>query len=292
MEDYRHFYQKYLQLAPYESPFSYRKHSTIGCGGEAKIAFYPRTIDEAVSLLRELEKDKQKYVVLGALSNVLPPDGLSDTIVVSTKRLVGLEEDNFFLAGKTVGSFLKSCKVMGKSGAEFLVGIPCTLGGAVYMNAGAAGVYIDTIFQKALVYKDGKLHVYEKTDCHYAYKQSVFMQDGGVILGVWLDLKPAKQEEIDDRLAFFREKRKDLPKGRSMGCVFKNPFGFYAGRLIEEAGLKGKRIGGAYVSYSHANFILNDEGSSQDVKDLIKLIKAAVYERFKIKLEEEIRYLQ
>ena len=292
MDSCRHFYEKYLQLAPFESPFSFRKHSTIGCGGEARIAFYPRTLDEAVSLLKTLDEDGQKYVVLGALSNVLPPDGLSDTIVVSTKRLMGLQEDNFVLAGTTVGAFLKSCKALRKSGAEFLVGIPCTLGGAVYMNAGAAGVYIEDVVKKVLVYKEGEVKVYQKCDCHYAYKQSVFMQDGGVILGAWLDLQSAELEEIEARLAFFREKRKDLPKGRSMGCIFKNPFGLYAGRLIEEAGLKGKRIGGAYVSCSHANFILNDGGSSQDVKDLIELIKATVFARFKIKLEEEIRYLQ
>ncbi len=294
MDGYRHFYEKYLQLAPFESPFSFRKYATIGCGGEAKIAFYPRTIDEAVTLLQALDADGQKYVVLGALSNVLPADGLSNTIVVSTKRLTGVsfKDDVFVLAGTTAGAFLNRCKGAGKSGVEFLAGIPCTLGGAAYMNAGAAGVYIDTVLQKALVYKDGGLCVYEKIDCQYAYKRSVFMQNGGVILGVWLNLISAKKDEIESRVAYFRERRKYLPKGRSMGCVFKNPLGDCAGLLIEKAGLKGMRRGGAYVSTCHANFILNEGKNAEDIKDLIKTIKTVVFERFGIELEEEIRYLR
>lgn len=294
MDGYRHFYQKYLHLAPFESPFSYRKHSTIGVGGEAKIAFFPRTIDEAVALFSALDADGQQYVVLGCLSNVLPRDGLSDKIVVCTKQLTGVsfEKDSAFaLAGTTTGGFLKACKEQGVCGAEFLVGIPCTIGGAVYMNAGAADVYMESIVKKVLVYADGKTIWRQKDDCGYAYKHSAFMDGKTVILGICLEVSSASREEIEERTAYFRDKRKSLPKGRSMGCVFKNPAGGFAGKLIEEAGLKGKRIGGAYVSDKHANFILADGINACDVKTLIEEIKRTVYVKTGVKLEEEIRYL-
>ena len=159
------------------------------------------------------------------------------------------------------------------------------------MNAGAADRYINEIVRSVLVYQAGEVKELPVVDCRYAYKSSVFMTSGGVILGVRFRLGLASAAEIEEKIAFFRDKRAHLPKGKSAGCVFKNPEGAFAGKLIEEAGLKGRRIGGAYVSETHANFILSEGESSQDVKDLIATIKDAVYRRFKIELQEEIRYL-
>lgn len=293
MDDYARFFKRYLEIAPYRSPFLYGKNSTIGCGGMARIAFFPENLSQTVRLLSALEKDSVPYVVLGNLSNVLPPDGIGEKIVVSTRRLTGVvvEKSVFSYAGTTAGAFLAACKRAGKTGAEFLAGIPCTIGGAAYMNAGADGRYLDETVQSVVVFRRGEMVTLPKTDCGYAYKESVFMRDGSVILGVNFLLHDGKQEEIAEKTEYYLKRRRDLPKGGSMGCVFKNPPGGYAGKLIEGSGLKGLRIGGAYVSDIHANFIINEGEKARDVKALIHTVKNAVYAQYGVRLQEEIRYL-
>ena len=293
MDDCRHVIEKYANSLPFDCPFSFRKNSTIGVGGEAKIAFYPRTIEEMTSLLGALDRDGVSYAVLGALSNVLPKDGKSDQVIISTKKLssVIFGEEIFALAGTSTPCFLKECKAYGFTGGEFLTGIPCTLGGAIYMNAGVQGAYMDSIVSDVLVYKDGKTSIYSKADCDFSYKHSVFMHEKSVIVGATFVLKKASDTIVEERIAYYKGRRKARPKGRSMGCVFKNPQGKIAGKLIEECALKGRRIGGAYVSEKHANFILSDGDKAQDVKQLIQEIKSVVFTRTGVLLEEEIRYL-
>ena len=278
-----------------ETPFEYAKRSSIGCGGSAPVAFYPASVEELISLVAELRSKGQPFTVLGNLTNVLPPDCESQTAVVSTKSLTGIEETDsgvFALAGVTSGRLLKACKNLRLSGAEFLEGIPCTLGGALYMNAGVSGTYISEITENVTVLRSGKLVVLEKADCKYAYKSSAFMSSNDVIVGARLKLKQTTEEEISEKIRHYRERRAHLPKGKSMGCVFKNPDGEIAGKLIEGAGLKGLRVGGAVVSSVHANFIINDRNAtSAQIKTLIALIKNAVFAQYKIRLEEEIRYL-
>lgn len=118
------------------------------------------------------------------------------------------------------------------------------------------------------------------------------MREPCVIVGATLALTPSTQAQIEERLTFFSQRRAHLPTGKSMGCVFKNPNGSSAGRLIEGTGLKGFRIGGAKISERHANFIVNDErATAANIKDLITVMKNAVFAQYKIRLEEEIRYL-
>lgn len=278
-----------------ERPFDYAKGSSIGCGGIAPAAFYPKTVEELVLLVNELQQKGVPFTVLGNLTNVLPPDGESKAWVISTKKLAKIERTDsgvFALAGVTSGLLLKECKRHGLGGAEFLEGIPCTLGGALYMNAGVSGTYIAEITESVTVLRAGKLVVLEKAKCDYAYKSSVFMRSGDVIVGARLCLQQASEDTILKRLDYYRARRAHLPKGKSMGCVFKNPIGMIAGKLIDGAGLKGLRVGGAVVSTEHANFIINDRNAtSTHIKTLIMLIKNAVFAQYKIRLEEEIRYL-
>ena len=278
-----------------ETSFDYAKGSSIGCGGRAPAAFYPETVEELVLLIKEFQEKGVPFTMLGNLTNVLPPDGESETWVISTKKLAKIERTDsgvFALAGVTSGLLLKECKQCCLSGAEFLEGIPCTLGGALYMNAGVSGKYIAEIVESVSVLRSGKLVVLEKTECDYAYKSSVFMRSNDVIVGARLRMEEASEEIILKRISYYRAKRAHLPKGKSMGCVFKNPTGQVAGKLIEGAGLKGLRVGGAVVSTEHANFIINDKNAtSTHIKTLIMLIKNAVFAQYKIRLEEEIRYL-
>lgn len=279
----------------FQAPFDFSKHSTIGCGGMAEIAFYPRSVAETVDLVKKLDRDGVSYRVLGNLSNVLPTDKTSERAVIRLKELREITKTQtgvFAYAGASMGTLLTACKNYGKSGVEFLIGIPCTLGGALYMNAGVRGYYIGDIVESVYVLRDGETRLIPVSECGYAYKKSVFMQNNDIILGASLRLKDGTKAEIEERERAFVARRAHLPKGRSMGCVFKNPVGVFAGELIERSGLKGMRIGGAKISEIHGNFILNEDGAtSAEIKDLIMLIKNAVFAQYGVRLEEEIRYL-
>ena len=278
----------------HEALFDMARHSTIGCGGRARIAFCPHSVAEIKALLSKLDRDKIPYQVVGNMSNVLPPDEDLQIPLIRTKNLNGvvITDGAFVYAGVPSGTLLSMCKRNGKSGVEFLYGIPCALGGALFMNAGAGGAYIGELVQQVLVYQNGKTKLLSQKDCDYAYKHSVFMEDGGVILGASLRLEDAAEEEIQAKEKSFKSRRAHLPTGKSMGCVFKNPVGYSAGELIEKSGLKGLRVGGAVVSEKHANFIINENAATAgDIKTLISLIKNAVQSQYGIRLEEEIRYI-
>ncbi|MBQ8308779.1 MAG: UDP-N-acetylmuramate dehydrogenase [Clostridia bacterium] len=290
-------YDKLSEYVNYanETPFDFVKKSSIGCGGTAKVGFYPKTVEETAELLKRLQADRIDFVVVGNMTNVLPPDGAFEKVVVCIKSLKGIFETPTGVsvaAGVMSGELLKACKTLKKSGAEFLEGIPCTVGGALFMNAGVGGAYIGEIVKSVTVFRKGKIEVLQKADCEYSYKSSVFMHSDDVILGANLRLDFASEAEITRKIKYFRDRRAHLPKGKSMGCVFKNPEGFVAGKLIEGAGLKGLRVGGAFVSERHANFIINDgSATAAQIKSLIQIIKNAVFAQYKIRLEEEIRYL-
>lgn len=278
----------------HETPFEMAKHSSIGCGGNAEIAFCPRSVAEITALLTKLEKDGIPYLVLGNMTNVLPSDEGTDKAIVRTKNLNGImiADGAFAYAGATSGGLLRACKRQGKSGAEFLNGVPCTFGGALFMNAGAGGKYMDEIVESVFVYRKGNTRLLSLSECGYSYKKSVFMENGDVILGASLRLCDATETEIAERERYYAECRAHLPKGRSMGCVFKNPEGAFAGDLIERSGLKGLRIGDARVSEEHANFIINDgNATAKEIRSLIALVKNAVSAQYGVTLCEEIRYL-
>lgn len=278
-----------------ETPFLFHKHATIGCGGQAIEGFYPKTEEELAFLVSSCARSGIPYVVVGNLSNVLPSDGKIEKTVICTKKMQEMffdESGVYVSAGLNAGTLLRACEKETRTGAEFLEGIPCTLGGALYMNAGVAGAYIDSLVQYVKVWYRGKTFSLNANDCEYTYKNSVFMREGLLILGAKLLLSKTSLDNIRKKKAVYRERRKHLPKGKSMGCVFKNPPGHVAGKLIEGAGLKGLRIGGARIANEHANFIINDGyATSTQVRELIGLMKGAVATQYGIQLQEEIRYL-
>ena len=289
MEDYALFLKsKRIPLTEYD----FKRGSTIGVGGTGK-AVFPRSFTEMIDVVDGCERLGVPYKILGALSNVLPPERENGTLYVLTKKLVGITmgQSPLVYAGVTVSELLRQCKANGKGGAEFLAGIPCTVGGAAYMNAGVSGRYFEEIVHSVITYEKGELKTYTRQQCAYAYKHSRFM-DGGVILAVILNLTEEDPRTVSKRIEEALQKRNRLPKGKSMGCVFKNPTVAYAGELIERAGFKGLRVGGAVVSEQHANFIINDRGASvADIKQLIAIVKAGVAEKFGVSLTEEIGYL-
>ncbi len=276
-----------------ERPFDFAKHSTIGCGGFAKASYYPKTEGEVKTLLFHL---KNEVIVVGNLSNVLPLEGVTRKAVLCTKKLTKIretEEGVFVSAGVTSAALLRYMQETGFSGAEFFAGIPCTLGGMLYMNGGAGGRYVSDIVKSVRVIRDGEIVDLPVEKCGYSYKNSVFMRTNDVILGGVLHLEKRDKQTVEDEIHKWLKRRAHLPKGRSMGCVFKNPQGISAGSLIENAGLKGFRYGGAKVSELHANFIINDQNATaQEIRALIQIIKNAVYTQCGVRLEEEIRYIK
>ena len=279
-----------------ESGFDFALHSTIGCGGKAETLFCPKTERELSALRLQLKKDKFPFFIVGNLSNVLPPDGEVEAAIISLKHLKQIvASDTVYVgAGVTSSALLRSMQSIGKSGAEFLAGIPCTLGGALYMNAGVNGAHISDIVDSVIAVSDGGVKVLSLSDCDYGYKNSRFMQTDEIILGAHLRLHNKDAQTVKEKIKGYLQKRAHLPKGKSMGCVFKNPqnVSMTAGELIERSGLKGKRIGGARIADLHANFIINDGATSAEIKALIAFVKNEVYKRQGITLEEEIRYLR
>lgn len=278
-----------------EIPFRFRVHTTIGCGGTARVGYFPASEEELIGLTIRLTESHPPYVVVGNMSNVLPPDGFTDKTVICTKlfRECLFDETGVYVsAGLSAGALLRSCEQHEKTGVEFLEGIPCTLGGALYMNAGVSGAYIAERVQYVKALHKSKVVLLDGKDCQYAYKSSVFMQEDFLILGAKLKLDTAGAQDIRQKKCEYKERRKHLPKGKSMGCVFKNPQGQIAGKLIEGAGLKGLRVGGAKVSEQHANFIINDGyATSAHIRELIGIVRGAVEKQYGVLLQEEIRYL-
>lgn len=293
--------------------------SSIGIGGIAPAAFFPDTLAGLTELVGGLKRFCVPYAVLGSAANVLIPDGLpeknsaedADTVtekgflpgvIVFTKNLASLAVDGeniFAFAGVKGRDLVMTATAAGLTGAEFLTGIPCSVGGATYMNAGANGRHVSDAIESVLSYGTGEMRVRSVSECAFGYKDSVFMKNGEIILGVTFRLKREGVSLAEANVKIAAEARKNLPAGKSLGCIFKNPLPqtagdrrISAGLLIEKAGWKGKREGGAKISEEHANFIINDGGATyENVKKLIRNVRRDVSEKQGVRLEEEIRYL-
>lgn len=261
------------------------KHTTLKIGGPAKYFCEPNDIDELLEALKFARRKKLQIFILGAGSNLLVSDKGFDGIVIKFKGAAGL----------LLSKLLNNLALNGLSGLEFLAGIPGTLGGAIYMNAGAYGQTIgDYIASVCAVDYKGKQFCFNSKECKSGYRKSIFQKKKLIITGVEFDLQKRKPADIKTEMKEIIKKRLakqpyDMP---SAGSFFKNPKGDYSARLIEAAGLKGLRVGDAMVSKKHANFIVNaGKATAVDVKRLMKQIQKKVYVSFKIKLTPEVVFL-
>lgn len=274
--------------------FEFSRFTTYGLGGKAQVAYFPKNILEAKSAYDALVSVQKDYKIVGNGSNLLVSDRGFDGGVICTRKLKGIvrisEDKILCLAGTTVGQLIKYCRDSGLGGLEYLYGIPATIGGAVFMNAGVQGFTIGNNVVAVKVY-DGKTHVLSRENCNFSYRHSIMRDINAIILSIIVKVDKVSANESEHRLAYFRDRRKHLPVGKSCGCVFKNPPEGSAGYFIEKAGLKGLTVGGATVSDKHASFIINNNGSAFDVKCVIELVKKRVLEKFGVKLEEEVVYI-
>lgn len=296
MGQYGLFLSELLPDVPFESDFSFKSHTTVGIGGTA-CAFFPQTVRQLRAVVRACEKCRVRYFPLGGGSNVLPPDGDFDGVILSLSRFDHIAVENDLLTaecGVRVGKLLSACKQRGLSGLEFLTGIPAAVGGLTFMNAGTSDGRVGDVIENVTFLQGNKIKNFTRSDCRFSYKDSIFQHARGVILSVRFRLKITAPQEVAKNIALSGEKRKNLPKGKSMGCIFKNPApDLPAGRLIEECNCKGMREGDAFVSERHANFIINGgNASAADFYTLIRRVQEEVYARSGILLREEIRYVK
>ena len=286
-------------------------HTHYRIGGPAKLFFQPETIADLKSLVSSLKKNKIPFFVIGAGSNILVSDkGIGGAVIHLNSpdfRKISVK-DNYIESGS--GAFLGSLLVLARdntlTGAEFLTGIPGTVGGALMMNAGAWGHSIGELVEKVdLLDYNGRRIVFSKNDLSFSYRKSGL--EKYIILSAKFKLVKGNRKLIAQRIQDYQKRKmkaQDFSRP-SCGCVFKNPtfapganrncagvpsWEISAGKLIDSCGLKGRKSGGAVVSLKHGNFILNQDGArAADVLKLISLIKKEVKKKFNINLQPEVK---
>jgi len=273
---------------------SMAKHTTFRTGGNADFFVMPETIEELSQILNVTPD----VYVLGNGSNVLVTDKGVRGIVVSLKKLnqYTVEGETIFAdSGVPIAKLAHVAKQNGLSGLEFACGIPGTLGGAVYMNAGAYGGEMKDVVVNTTYLDKKTLEIKTCEDHEFVYRGSIFSRKvDGIILKVKLQLKAGNLEEIEAKMKENMQSRntKQPVNMPSAGSTFKRQEGVIAAKLIDEAGLKGYRIGGAEVSTLHAGFVINAGGAtSQDILDLIAYIQKVIKEKYQVMLEPEVKIL-
>jgi len=275
------------------------RYTTFRVGGKAEAVCFPSELTLLRQTVSYLHDEGIPCLIVGKGSNLLVRDGGIKGVVIMLKESLAAVErcgagDNILLAGGglAIAELLSYCGVNGLTGLEFLAGIPGSAGGAVFMNAGAFGKEIGDMVQEVrLLTGTGDLKTVPGSQLCFSYRRSS-LPEGSVIHGIIFNLNTDRQEKVSGRIAeYLKERRQRQPLDMpSAGSVFRNPPGDYAGRLIEKAGLKGKRIGGAMISQKHANFIVNTGGAkAEEIIALIDLARDKVKEETEIILETEIR---
>ena len=301
MEKMTEFQKKMVEMlgeipVRFSEPMS--QHTSFRVGGPAEVMVFPKTKDQLNKVLQMSGLMDIKIAILGAGTNVLAPDeGISGIVICLKDCLDGMEllEGNRIrvMAGVTMTRAAVFAANHGLSGMEFAHGIPGTVGGGVYMNAGAYGGEISQICREVEVMnRDGSVQVLTGEEMKFSYRHSALEETGSIVLSAVFELIPGNKDEIRGIMQELMGKRKnsqplDLP---SAGSAFKRPVGGYAAAMIEQTGLKGFRVGDAGISEKHAGFAVNlGNATAEDVKELLTQVSDRVYEKFEVRLEPEIR---
>ncbi len=274
------------------------RYTAARLGGPAAALLVVRSADELARALRLLWEAALPFHILGGGSNVLVSDaGVEAVVLVNRARRTRFASDRVWAeAGASLGSLARQAARRGLSGLEWAAGIPGTVGGAVFGNAGAHGgdTAASLLLAEILHPARGRLRL-SAAEMGFGYRTSALKRGElpAIVLSASLRLHPRPEAEIQAQMeAYQAHRRRTQPPGASMGSMFKNPPGDYAGRLIEAAGLKGTRLGGAEISPIHANFFINrGDATAQDVYRLIRLAQESVRRKFGISLELEIELL-
>ena len=273
-------------------------HSTMRVGGPAALAAFPTDANELSALIARAGESGVRHIIVGNASNILFSDGGFDGLVIFTtamRNVIWNGNSVTAACGASLTGLSAAATKRGLSGLEFAFGIPGTVGGAVYMNAGAYGSQISAVLTSSeYLRRDGKIMTRNAEQHSFGYRTSIYRSTDDIILSAEFTLIPGNPEEIEAKAKQNMESRRSKQplEYPNAGSVFKRPEGAFPGALIEQAGLKGLHIGGAEISEKHANFIVNRGNATAD--DILRLTETAqntVYKKFGIFLETEIIYI-
>ncbi len=276
-----------------------KNHTFMKVGGKVSAIIYPNDIEAVSIIIKQCLSNNINYKVMGRGSNCV--FGSSDLEILIIKISNVLDEliiDDEYVhvgAGYSMQKLAKTLSKKGFMGLEFAGGIPGSVGGAIFMNAGAHLHSIsDIVISVDCFTKDGDIKTLTKEECNFGYRSSIFQENGYIIIGCKLEIKIGDKAQIFKKMSGNLAYRKEMQplEFPSCGSSFRNPPGEHAGRLIDECGLKGYRIGGVCVSQKHANFIVNDQnGTGEDVFELVNYVKEVVFEKTNIKLHTEMEFI-
>ena len=279
-----------INLAPYCS---------MKAGGNAKFFVEPKSESELIEAVNLFREKGEKYIVVGNCSNLLFPDSGYNGAVITTHLLRGISLDSGIITaycGETLSTLARFACENSLTGLEFCYGIPGTVGGGIYMNAGAYGGELSQRFVKGkFLDKNGNVTEIGLDDMDFGYRQSIMNREDIVLISAEFNAENGNKEEIRNKMDELMAKRKTSQplEYPSCGSAFKRPIGYYAGALIEQCGLKGVSVGGAEVSVKHAGFIINkNNATATDVINLLDLVADTVFEKTGVRLEPEIRIIK
>lgn len=269
--------------------------STFGSGGKLACVLYPKTVEELKNVVNALEREDKKYFTLGCCSNVLISDVGVESAVISTRLLKGKELDGeniYILAGEKISDVCNFAMENSLSGIEGLCSIPGSIGGGIAMNCGAFGREICDVAKYVDVLIDGRICRINAQDMGFGYRTSN-AKNLGIVVGAGLSLQCGDKRAVAMDMKGYKTARSlSQPKGKSLGSVFKKSGGISAGYYIDKAGLKGVKVGGAQISYTHANFIVNVDGAtSNDFIGLADYARKEVDKTYGVKLEYEVEFI-
>lgn len=274
------------------------KHTTFRTGGPAARYVEPETPLELAGLIEELKKKGDRYIVIGNGSNLLVSDnGYDGTVICISEKLGEIKVQGSTIyagAGAMLSAVARAARDNGLAGFEFASGIPGSVGGAVYMNAGAYGGEICQVAEYVDVLQDGDIKRLDAAEMDFGYRHSIAMEKEMIILGLCIRLESGSSEEITAKMSELSKKRveKQPLEYPSAGSTFKRPEGYFAGKLIQDSGLAGYRVGGAMVSPKHCGFVINYENAtSTDIYNLMQDVIKTVREKYDVTLEPEVRLI-
>lgn len=277
-----------------------KDYTSFKAGGKANKMVICERKDEVIETLREIKEKNEKYIMLGNGSNTLVKDsGFSGTVIKlgdSFSKIIRTG-NNLVCGGNTLMSVVAKYALReGLTGFEFASGIPGSIGGAFFMNAGAYGGEIKDIAKSAKIISRDTLELKDVglSDMGLSYRHSAFQENGDIILSVEISLEEGNKSEIESTMKDLAKKRnsKQPVQFPSAGSFFKRPEGHFAGKLIQDSGMKGVSVGGAQVSELHSGFIVNKgNATATDIIQLMELVQKKVYEKFGVSLEPEVRII-
>ncbi len=283
----------------YEEPL--KNHTTFKIGGNCIALIEPREVSDIVEAIKICRENNIKFFVIGNGSNLLVPDEGYNGVIIKLKSefsMIKVEGESLIVkSGAKLSEVYPVAYENSLTGFEFASGIPGTIGGAIYMNAGAYGGEMKDIVEsvEVLDLDNFELKELKNEDLDFSYRKSIIQRKNYIITSIKLKLKKGNKEEINavyENLRDRRNSKQPLNFG-SAGSTFKRPEGHFASKLIEDAGLKGYHINDAWVSEKHSGFIVNKGNASfKEVMELIEYVQKVVFEKFGVKLETEVRILK